>query len=340
MDENNQIEDDSPNKVNLNDERMTENKSNENSTILDKELDLKYESKRDVVKGGVLGTFIGLAIIVPGVSGSAMAIIFRLYEKLLFALGNVFKKFKKCIRFLLPIGIGAVIGLVVGFFGVQALLNIMPFAIIALFAGLMLGAFPSVKDQIKGETPTKNRILLFIIGLILPIIISAISIFASSGSSSLENLQFYHYIIFLVLGYVIAITQLVPGLSATALLMVFGYFTSLVNSISLSYWQSNPKIFIVYLCLIVGFVVGLFTVSKLMSKLIDRHRAPTFYTVAGLSLGSVVSMFFNPDIVAVYKSWDFSWTTWCDLGVGVALFVVGIVVAYLFVRYERKHNIK
>ncbi len=338
MDENNQIEDSSPNKASLNDERTIVNKSNENPVITDKELDLKYASKRDVVKGGVLGTFIGLAVIVPGVSGSAMAIIFRLYEKLLFALGNIFKKFKKCIRFLLPIGIGAVIGLVLGFFGVQALLNLMPFAIVALFAGLMLGAFPSVKDQLKGEKPTTKRILLFIVGLILPIIISAVSVFATSATTALDNLQFYHYIIFLVLGYIIAITQLVPGLSATALLMAFGYFSSLVNSISLSYWQTNPKIFVVYLCLIVGFVIGLFTVSKFMSKLIARHRAPTFFTVAGLSLGSVVSMFFNPDIVAVYRSWDFSWTTWCDLGVGIVLFAVGVVVAYLFVRYERNHK--
>lgn len=337
MDENSQFEEKSPNNINQNDEKVNSN-AIDDSTATDKEMNLKYDSKRDVVKGGVLGTFIGLAVIVPGVSGSAMAIIFRLYEKLLYALGNIFKKFKKCFRFLLPIAIGAVIGLVLGFFGVQALLNFMPFAIIALFAGLMLGAFPSVKDQLKGERPTTKRILLFILGLILPIVISAISIFVIEGTESLDNLQFYHYIIFLVLGYIIAITQLVPGLSATALLMAFGYFSSLINSISLSYWQSNPKIFIVYLCLIVGFVIGLFTVSKFMSKLIDRHRAPTFFTVAGLSLGSVVSMFFNSDIVAVYRSWDFSWSTWCDLGVGIVLFIVGIIVAYLFVRYERNHK--
>ena len=337
MDENSQFEEKSPNNINQNDEKVSNNVIDD-STATDKEMNLKYDSKRDVVKGGVLGTFIGLAVIVPGVSGSAMAIIFRLYEKLLYALGNIFKKFKKCFRFLLPIAIGAVIGLVLGFFGVRALLNFMPFAIIALFAGLMLGAFPSVKDQLKGERPTTKRILLFILGLILPIVISAISIFATEGTVSLDNLQFYHYIIFLVLGYIIAITQLVPGLSATALLMAFGYFSSLINSISLSYWQSNPKIFIVYLCLIVGFVIGLFTVSKFMSKLIDRYRAPTFFTVAGLSLGSVVSMFFNPDIVAVYRSWDFSWSTWCDLGVGIVLFIVGIIVAYLFVRYERNHK--
>ena len=58
------------------------------------DISLQYENKRELVKSGVLGAFIGLAIIVPGVSGSTVAIIFRLYEKLLYALGNLFKKFK------------------------------------------------------------------------------------------------------------------------------------------------------------------------------------------------------------------------------------------------------
>ena len=121
------------------------------------ELSLAYADKKEVAKGGVLGLFIGLAIIVPGVSGSAVAIIFRLYEKLLYAFGNLLKSFKKCVRFLLPIAIGAVIGLVVGFIAVEQLINLVMFAVVALFAGLMLGAFPAVTDQIKGEKITAPR---------------------------------------------------------------------------------------------------------------------------------------------------------------------------------------
>ena len=85
------------------------------------EPDLAYKNGKERVKSGILGFFIGLAIIVPGVSGSAVAIIFRLYEKLLFALGNIFKIFKKCFLFLLPILVGAVLGFVGGFFGVRNL---------------------------------------------------------------------------------------------------------------------------------------------------------------------------------------------------------------------------
>ena len=285
----------------MQDSHTEPNTAEEQAPVQDGEMSLAYADKKEVAKGGVLGLFIGLAIIVPGVSGSAVAIIFRLYEKLLYAFGNIIKQFKKCIRFLVPILIGAVIGLIVGFLGVQALINIIPFAIVALFAGLMLGAFPAVTDQIKGEKITVPRAALFLIGLAVPIAFSAISCNIATGDAVLENAQWYHYILFLVLGYVVAITQLVPGLSATAILMMFGYFTPLVNSISITYWGTNPSVFIIYACLAVGFIAGLLTVSKGMSKLLEKRRAPTFFTVAGMSLGSIITMFYNTDMLGVYS---------------------------------------
>ncbi len=72
-----------------------------------KEISLRYENKRQVAEGGILGFFIGLAVIVPGVSGSAVAIVFKLYEKLLYALGSFFRKFKTSLLFLLPIGMAS-----------------------------------------------------------------------------------------------------------------------------------------------------------------------------------------------------------------------------------------
>ena len=303
-------------------------------------MDLRYQNGKEVVKGGILGAFIGLAVIVPGVSGSAVAIIFRLYEKLLYALGGIFRRFKESARFLLPIALGGIVGLAAGFFGVRFLLNLLPFAIVALFAGLMLGAFPAVTDEIKGEKPTPLRIILFLLGLLFPIGLSALSVFGTPDMLSLENLAWYHYILFLLVGYAIAVTQLVPGLSATALLMTFGCFTPLMNSVSLTYWQENPMVLLVYACLAVGFVLGLLTFSNGLSRLLEKKRAPAFYTIAGLSLGSIVTMFFNPEIVEVYESWTIGAAMWRELGIGMALFGIGIIAATYFVRYERNRVMK
>lgn len=303
-------------------------------------MDLRYQNGKEVAKGGILGAFIGLAVIVPGVSGSAVAIIFRLYEKLLYALGGIFRRFKESARFLLPIALGGIMGLAAGFFGVRFLLNLLPFAIVALFAGLMLGAFPAVTDEIKGEKPTPLRIILFLLGLLFPIGLSALSVFGTPDMLSLENLSWYHYILFLLVGYAIAVTQLVPGLSATALLMTFGCFTPLMNSVSLTYWQENPIVLLVYACLAVGFILGLLTFSNGLSRLLEKKRAPAFYTIAGLSLGSIVTMFFNPEIVEVYESWTIGAAMWRELGIGMALFGIGIIAATYFVRYERNRVMK
>lgn len=322
---NQQIAENQPSKTN----------SDINNFSSDEEVDLNYKNKSEVAKGGILGLFIGLAVIVPGVSGSAVAIIFKMYEKLLYAIGNIFKKFKKCIKFLFPILIGVLAGFIFGFFGVRSLLNIIPFIVICLFAGLMFGAYPAVTDQIKGTKPNAKYILLFILGLAIPILISCVSVFSDVAQHSLANLKFYHYILFVIIGFLIAITQLVPGLSATALLMSFGYFTPLMNSVSLTNFKENPTIFLVYSCLIIGFIVGLFVVSNALNKILNKYKIPAFYCIAGLSLGSIITMFFNPEIMEIYTSWSNGGLA-LDISIGILVFIIGIVISYFFVRFERK----
>ena len=317
---------------------MEENENNElEETKQEASPDLKYRSKKEVALSGALGFFIGLAIIVPGISGSAVAIIFRLYEKLLYALGNILKRFKYCVLFLLPILLGAILGLVLGFIGVQQLLNLIPLSIV--FAGLMAGANPAITDQLKGEKPSIGRIVLFAIGLLIPIALSLSGVFLGSGFPPLEGLAWYWYPVFVLLGFVVAITQLVPGLSATAILMMVGCFSMLVDSVSLSYWKENPYVLLVYACLAIGLLIGLVAVSKGMSKLLSRFHGPCFYCIAGLSLGSIASMFYNPDMVDIYSSFVFDAKGITDLCLGIALFIAAAIGAYMLVRVERKKGL-
>ena len=61
----------------------------------------------DIVKG----IFVGVANIIPGVSGGTMAVSMGIYDRMISAITNLFKQFKKSVISLLPIGIGCVIGL-------------------------------------------------------------------------------------------------------------------------------------------------------------------------------------------------------------------------------------
>lgn len=302
---------------------------------------IKY-NKKTWSKSALLGFFIGLAVIVPGISGSTVAIIFKLYDQFLYAVGNLFKKFKKCFAFLLPIGIGMVLGVLLGFISVKKLLDIIPFAVVCLFAGLMCGAFPAVNDEIKGAEKNAKHITLFAVGLLIPVALGCVSAWLASGESvtadTFAKVEWWHAVLGLLIGYVVGVTQIVPGLSASAFLMAVGWFGSLVDSVSMTYWKSNPAIFLVYVGLGVGFLLGLFTFSKLLTYLFGKARHTSYFMIVGLSLGSILSMFCNGDIIATYIAWAQNGVAVLDVCLGIALFAVGIVGAYLLVRYQRKKD--
>ncbi len=302
---------------------------------------IKY-NKKTWCKSALLGFFIGLAVIVPGISGSTVAIIFKLYDQFLYAIGTLFKKFKQCFVFLLPIGLGIVLGVLLGFITVKRLLDVLPFAVVCLFAGLMSGAFPAVKDELKGTQWTVKRVSLFCLGLALPVALGCVSaVLATRGSGAADafaKVQWWQVLLGLAIGYVVGVTQIVPGLSASAFLMAVGWFGSLMASVSMTYWKGNAAIFLVYASLGVGFLLGLFTFSKLLTHLFGKARQTSYSMIVGLSLGSILSMFCNGDIVEVYLGWAKNGLVWLDLLLGVALFAVGIVGSYLLVVYQRKKD--
>ncbi|MBQ8283709.1 MAG: DUF368 domain-containing protein [Clostridia bacterium] len=305
---------------------------------------IKY-NKKTWCKSALLGFFIGLAVIVPGISGSTVAIIFKLYDQFLYAVGNLFKQFKKCFTFLLPIGLGLLVGVLIGFITVKKLLEILPFAIVCLFAGLMCGAFPAVKDELNGAERTPKRYVLFLIGLCVPVLLGCFSAITAGHTQSgdmdkFASVEWWHFILALLIGAVVGITQIVPGLSASAFLMAVGWFSALMSSVSMTYWQANPAIFVVYAGLGVGFLLGLFFFSKLMTYLFARARHTTYSLIVGLSLGSILSMFCNGDIVEVYANWAQNGAQLLDIVLGIALFAVGVVGAYLLVKYQRKQDAK
>lgn len=313
------------------------------------EIELIKYTKKTWIKSAILGVFIGLAVIVPGISGSTVAIIFKLYDQFLYAIGNLFKKFKACFAFLLPIGIGMIVGLAFGFLGVKKLLEWMPFAIVCLFAGLMIGAFPAVKAELNGAKVTPLRVGLFCIGLLLPIALGCVSAWAFARtpttlalrddfSSNQFSALSWKSILCLPVGYALGLTQIVPGLSASALLMTLGWFSDLVESVSLEFWLEYPIVFVYYLALGAGFALGVFTFSGILTKLFQKARCTAYSMIVGLSLGSILSMFFNADILSVYTAWVANGIVIPDLVTGIVLLGVGIVVSYLLVRYQRKKD--
>ena len=303
-------------------------------------IELNFKDKKQWFKAVLLGFLIGLAVILPGISGATIAIIFGLYSKMIYSFGNILKQFKKCFLFLLPIGIGIVIGFVIGFFFVREVFEAQPFIVICLFAGLMIGSFPAVKDEIKGVSWNKKRLMLFVLGILIPIIIGVSSIFIQTTSSKPIEASLTIMILYLVIGFVVSITQIVPGLSCSALLMAFGQFGAILASMHFDYLKENPVVLLVMFCLGLGFLIGIVVFSKILNKLFEKRRDNTFTIIVGLSLGSIVTMFLNADIYAVYSKWSSFSQSFKNIGLGFILLSIGIIISYLLIRYQRKINNK
>ena len=294
-------------------------------------------NKKTWCKSAVLGFFVGLAVIVPGISGSTVAIIFKLYDAFLYAVSNLFKQFRRCFFFLLPIAIGIVIGLAAGFFTVQKALEYIPFAIVGGFAGLMCGAFPAVTDELKGAERTPKRVALFLAGMAIPVAAAICSVVLSGGAGK-DFSAWWRIALCVPVGAIVGLTQVVPGLSASAILMSIGYFTPLVESVHVTYWKANPIIFLTYAALGVGFLIGIFFSSGALTRAFEKARHTAYSMIVGLSLGSIIAMFCNVEIFAVYKAWAKSGVVWKDFWLGVVLFAAGAAIAYLLVRYQRKKD--
>ena len=290
----------------------------------------------------VLGIFIGLAVIIPGVSGSAIAIMLGLYTAMLYSLGNVLTHFKRCVRFLLPLALGAVIGFGAGFIVLQKLFGKFLFEIVCLFVGFMIGALPAITKEIRGERLTPVRCVLFPLGFLVPIVIGVTSIILTAGASegvTFTDFPVWRYVAYLPLGFLVSLTQIVPGLSATAILMAFGQFGPILNSVSVSYILDNPEVLGLYASLILGFAVGIVVISRIFSVVLLHFRKTAFFAVSGMSVGSIISMFVNPDVYSVYTSWaNGTANPTLSVVIGVPLLVAGFFLSFLLTKYESKHT--
>lgn len=285
------------------------------------------------IKSFILGIFIGIAVIIPGFSGAQLAIIFKLYDKIIQALDKLFTK--KSIVFLIPIVVGAVLGFLLGLFTVQFLLELSVFCVVAAFAGLMLGGLPSTIDEVRGKPFKSIYLLNLIIGLIIPFGISVTAIMSDFNLSSLiETLPWYMYLIAIGIGFLIALTQLIPGLSATALLMSFGLYDALLSSISITTWKENPMILVLYVTFVVGALIGVLSISKIINRQLEKHKTGFYYLIIGLCISSILSMFYNPEVIDVYNNIDTRF--YIELIIGIVLFVLFAIFVYFSYRYINK----
>lgn len=308
----------------------------------------------DAAKGASLGTGI-----LPGVSVATVGIIVKIYDKLISSIANLRKEFKKSFLTLLPIALGCIVSAIILLvFWKKVAYVYFPFIIIASLAGFVVGGLPFIAKNLKGEPLKAKDVLQIIRGTLIASFIGVFSYLCAAGiikidlafqpafDSPFQN--WWIFLIVLIVGFIAAVSCLIPGISGSMVLFIFGLYNPIVNLfmneqnaagevVHYSIFHDTSKLgggLLLIAVLLVGILIGFLLASKGMKAMLANHKRSSYSWIIGFILGSLVSMFLNNDTYRVYTTpatsapWQFI--------VGAIMFVIVAIATYLLIKRSNK----
>ena len=246
---------------------------------------MRFNSLGLVLRGMVMG----IAEVIPGVSGGTIAFITGIYKTLLDSIKSIDAEFLQLLSqfklkqmwekingpFLLWLFGGMIAGIVVGVFGVTYFLENYPEVLWALFFGLILGSIPMVLSQIRSFD-------LKTIGLV------ALGTLVAYGITSLNPMSGSENYLFIFIAGAIAISALVlPGISGSFMLLLMGLYSTIIPTIKSFLKSPELSEFILLAVFGLGVITGLVLFSRLVSAAFDKYRDGTIALMSGFMLGSL-----------------------------------------------------
>lgn len=264
------------------------------------------------------GFVIGIANIIPGVSGGTLAITLGIYERLIKAISHFFTNLKENIKFLVPIAVGAVLSLLILSNVIGYALDHYPIPTTLLFVGLIFGGVPLLYRHVKTEKKSGSNLLIFFITFAIVTIFA----FLKEGNFSvdLSNLNLFGYILLFIVGMVAAATMVIPGISGSFMLMLLGYYQPIINTIrNLTRFDDLTKSFMILIPFGIGVLVGIVLIAKLIEFLLEKYEVKTYFGILGFVLASVLTLIYG----LFGNSFDI-----VQILIGVVTFFIGSIVAY------------
>lgn len=243
------------------------------------------------VKNFLCGIIIGVANIIPGVSGGTMAVILNVYDKILFACS--LKYIKKNILFLGFLGAGTLFGILCFSRGITYLYDNYYVIVNYCFIGLVLGSIPMIYEKARYTgVQAKNWIpflmtLFFMIGIAILKMMDATTGIETTkvAQNGIESLPFSIMLVWLFISaFLSTIAMILPGISGSLMMLLFGSYTIVMKALS----DMNLIIlFFVGLGVASGGLVGI----KLVKIMLRMHPQALYLAILGLVIGSIFSIY-------------------------------------------------
>lgn len=236
------------------------------------------------------GVAIGAAFIIPGFSGGSVAAILGIYERLIDAITGI-RHLKKSLPILVPVLLGMLIGVAALIFPIRFGLARFPIQTVSLFVGLALGGLFSIAEKTKGKKdPRCFFALLFAL-----LFAAALCFLPPSQKVDLFSLDALGYLLLIPIGAIGACALVIPGISGSMLLFIFGYYEPVVSLITehLILGDSLGICALVLSLLLFGVLLGFFGISHLMKFLLKKFPRGSYFAIVGFILGSVPAVYVS-----------------------------------------------
>lgn len=234
----------------------------------------------------IKGFILGVANVIPGVSGGTLAVTLGLYEPLLESIGNFFKEPKKHFKLLLPIILGVLIAIITTSKLVTYALNNYKAQTIFLFIGLICGGVSLIMRKTREKTNFVNLLIFFIT---FAIVIGINFLEVGKLSISFSSMHVGDYLLLVLMGFVASSAMVIPGISGSFVLMLFGYYEKIMATISnLTDFSKLGHNLTILVPFGIGVLIGIVFMAKLITKLITKYETKTYFAILGFVDSSIV----------------------------------------------------
>ena len=302
------------------------------SSVAARECDFSPKSFfSDMIRGALMG----VAFIIPGFSGGSVAAILGIYEKLINAIADIFKSFKKSVITLLPIILGLALGVIALIFPLGWALEKFPLPTVSLFVGLALGGLPSITDKTRGKILPTN-----IAAFAIPALLAAALCFLPIAEDvNLLALAPYEYLILFLVGILGSAALVVPGISGSMILLILGYYNPIVNIITKHFFKGQD----ILLSLLVlgsvglGICVGFIGISVIMKLLLKHYPRGTYFAILGFIIGSIPTVYASTAKDAGLSFSNLPASPWHWIACA-ALLALGLALSLFLIIFAKKKS--
>lgn len=273
------------------------------------------------------GCVMGVANIIPGVSGGTMAVSMGIYDDIISSITHLFKQFKKSVMTLLPYFIGMGVSLVGLSYAIKYFLGNYNLQTNFLFIGLILGGLPVIFSRFKGKRIGVGCGVAFVLAFAA---IIGLQLIGEGGGDVVLRVNAIELVKLFFVGVIASATMVVPGVSGSMILMILGYYNPVITEVTTFFdaLKAFDMAAMIDSAMIlvpfgIGVVLGIFAIAKLIEFLLRRFEAITFSAILGLIIASPFAIFMQAEIPALGVG---------NVSVSAITLVVGFVIAFFLGR--------